>query len=97
MIRLTPNEKLYLKRHFLCFLAVIGMLLSGASSSHAQVGIPWTWGRNGEGQLGDGTRTDGRSTPGQVKGLTGVVKAVGGGWQFLALKSDGTVWDWGVL
>jgi regulator of chromosome condensation (RCC1) repeat-containing protein len=35
-----------------------------------------------------------RSTPGQVCGLTGVVAVAAGGIGGLALKSDGTVWEW---
>jgi len=35
-----------------------------------------------------------RSTPGQVCGLTNIVAVAGGGIGGLALKSDGTVWEW---
>ncbi len=57
-------------------------------------GTVWTWGDNGNGQLGDGTMTD-RLTPVQVVGLTDIV-AVSAGWDFtLALRRDGTVWAWG--
>ncbi|MFC6883614.1 S8 family serine peptidase [Actinomadura yumaensis] len=61
-------------------------------------GTVWAWGRNGEGQLGDGTTTW-RPSPVQVSGLTGVVSAPGavaaGGRHSLAVRSDGTVWAWG--
>ena len=57
-------------------------------------GRVWAWGRNSEGQLGDGTTTQ-RNTPVQVSGLNDVVAIAGGGSHTIALKSDGTVWTWG--
>jgi uncharacterized protein (TIGR03437 family) len=63
-------------------------------------GTVWAWGGNRCGQLGDGT-TLRRSTPVQVSGLIGVVAIAAGGTSrypashSLALKSDGTVWEWG--
>ncbi|MHB1421144.1 MAG: RCC1 domain-containing protein, partial [Bacillota bacterium] len=75
-----------------------------AGSSHSLAlksdGTIWAWGNNGNGQLGDNTTTQ-RNTPVQVKGLggsgflTGVVAITAGGSHSLALKSDGTVGDWG--
>jgi RHS repeat-associated protein len=60
----------------------------------------WAWGNNYYGQLGDGTTTN-RSTPIQVSGLSGVTAIstslfgdIDG--HSLALKSDGTVWAWGL-
>ncbi len=52
------------------------------------------WGRNDEGQLGDGT-TVRRTTPVRVGTLTGIVGIAGGRDHGLALRSDGTVWAWG--
>ncbi|HEX5415108.1 MAG TPA: hypothetical protein VFZ25_05535, partial [Chloroflexota bacterium] len=57
-------------------------------------GTVWAWGRNQQGQLGDGTTTD-STTPIQVSGLSGVVAIAVGGATSFALKSDGTVWAWG--
>ena len=56
--------------------------------------LPYAWGGNSNGQLGDGTTT-GHNTPAQVTGLSGVT-AVAGGWlHSMALKNDGTVSSWG--
>lgn len=63
-------------------------------------GTVWAWGRNFDGQLGDGTKTD-RRTPVQVKGpdgygyLTNVIAISTGPADSFAQKSDGTVWGWG--
>jgi alpha-tubulin suppressor-like RCC1 family protein len=60
-----------------------------------------TWGMNSNGQLGNGTTTD-SPLPVQVLGtnaagnLTGVTAIMGGEEHNVALKSDGTVWAWGM-
>lgn len=65
-------------------------------------GTVWAWGANDTGQLGDGTTTLQRNTPVQVRGpggvryLTNVVAIAAGIRHSLALKSDGTVWNWGL-
>ena len=68
-------------------------------SSHTLVvkttdGTPWAWGANGDGQLGDGSRTA-RQTPTLVSGLSRVVAVAAGARHSLALTSDGSVWAWG--
>jgi alpha-tubulin suppressor-like RCC1 family protein len=61
----------------------------------------WAWGRNDYGALGDGSTTN-SAIPVQVKGPSGVgflrdIIAIDGGGLFTAaLKSDGTVWTWGL-
>lgn len=62
----------------------------------------WTWGRNDEGQLANGTRWDYEVLPLQVPGLEGTIALAGsttfadeGGANYLAVKYDGTVWSWG--
>jgi alpha-tubulin suppressor-like RCC1 family protein len=56
----------------------------------------WTWGRNDNGQLGDGTLTT-RSTPEAVGGISvpGIREIAAGGDFALVLGSDGSVWGWG--
>jgi len=59
-------------------------------------GTVWTWGRNWNGGLGDGTTTD-RHTPVPVQGgLSNVVAISAGNGNTVALRSDGTVWAWGM-
>jgi len=52
------------------------------------------WGRNGQGQLGDGTQT-GSSAPVQVREITTATSVTGGGGHSCALLADGTVRCWG--
>ncbi|MFP2932743.1 RCC1 domain-containing protein, partial [Pyxidicoccus sp. 3LG] len=58
-------------------------------------GTVWAWGVTYYGQMFDHQARTVRPTPTQVPGLTGVVALREGGWHWLALKSDGTVWAWG--
>ena len=61
-------------------------------------GTLWAWGGDFGGQLGIGVPA--RPIPGQVRGLNGVTTvaaALGGSCRNLALKGDGTVWEWGTL
>jgi uncharacterized repeat protein (TIGR01451 family) len=75
-----------------------GIIAIACGDSHSmavkQGGTVWTWGYNGRGQLGDGTKTN-RNTPGQVPGLTQVVAVEGGYGHSLAARQDGKVWAWG--
>jgi hypothetical protein len=57
-------------------------------------GTVWAWGRNLEGQLGDGSTTS-RTVPGQVSGLSGITAIAAGEYHSMALRNDGTVWCWG--
>ena len=51
----------------------------------------WCWGMNSSGQLGFAPNDDGRSTPRQVEGLSGVVAVDGGFQHTCAVVADGTV------
>jgi alpha-tubulin suppressor-like RCC1 family protein len=64
-------------------------------------GTVWAWGSNSYGQLGDNTTSE-RHLPVQLKDntgtgfLTGAVSVAAGSLHSYALKSDGTVWAWGL-
>src|SRR5262249_14003923 len=71
-----------------------------AGSGHSVVlkkdGTVWTWGYNGEGQLGTRGAADSRfPVPTQVEGLSDIKAVVAGDRHCLARKGDGTVWAWG--
>jgi alpha-tubulin suppressor-like RCC1 family protein len=56
-------------------------------------GTLWAWGRNENGQLGDGTNTN-RSIPVPVLGISGAV-AIGTHYHTVVVLGDGSVWAWG--
>ena len=59
-------------------------------------GTLWTWGRNAYGRLGDNTTTA-RSTPiTTFAGGTNWKQVSGGGNHTAAIKTDGTLWTWGI-
>ena len=57
-------------------------------------GTVWAWGRNVEGQLGDGTNVQ-RKRAVQVLGLSGIVVIAAGDNHNLAAKGDGGLVSWG--
>lgn len=59
-----------------------------------EAGDVFCWGRNLDGELGDGTGQT-RRTPVPVVGLTSVHQLAGSRYHTCALKRDGTVWCWG--
>jgi alpha-tubulin suppressor-like RCC1 family protein len=59
-------------------------------------GTLWCWGRNAQGQLGDGTNTN-RALPVQVVALDNNVKGVAAGANHTcAVEKDGSLWCWGM-
>src|SRR5262249_3375351 len=62
-------------------------------------GKVWSWGSNHYGELGNGTTSQvvgSNPTPVPVPGLTGVIQIAAGTNDSFALRSDGTVWAWGI-
>ncbi len=57
-------------------------------------GTVWGWGRNVNGELGDGTAVT-RPLPTKVPSLSNVVAIAAGAWISFAVKSDGTLWVFG--
>lgn len=86
-----------------------GVMAISAASEHALAlqsdGTVWAWGRDSCGQLGDGKYGPGVWGPVPVSNLSDVIAISAGGvgetmpgWfdgHSLALKRDGTVWEWG--
>jgi len=58
-------------------------------------GTVWAWGSNAYGQLGNGAIFTGTNVPVQASSLTGVKNVEAGEYFTVALKNDGTVWNWG--
>ena len=71
---------------------VVGSSYTCAQRGDARV---WCWGKNGNGQLGNGATADAPTpTPVPTLGLT-VVELAAGSMQTCARKADGTLWCWG--
>ncbi len=81
-------------------VAISNVSVVAAGSSHSAAvktdGSVWTWGANGSGQIGNGESGSGKLNPVQVPGLTGVTNIAAGGRHAMALKTNGTVWGWGL-
>ena len=57
-------------------------------------GTLWAWGKNANGQLGNGNTTN-YSSPIQIGALTTWIQVLGGRKSSYARKTDGTIWAWG--
>ena len=57
-------------------------------------GNVWAWGKNADGQLGNGTKNE-ILIPTRITSLSNVVDIAMGITHALAVKSDGTAWVWG--
>jgi alpha-tubulin suppressor-like RCC1 family protein len=85
-------------------LAVVGGVLRVGGGTQAggagfvvlntPAGAVWTWGANGDGQLGDNSTTQ-RKYPGPVSGMGTVTAVAAGASHALAIDSTGVVWAWG--
>lgn len=82
---------------------VVAVAADNHSLALKRDGTVWAWGDNFSGQLGDGTTTS-RTTPVQVAGLNDVAAiATGAESMFfgyvhsVAVKHDGTVWEWPIF
>lgn len=68
---------------------------NGCTYAIKKDGTLWSWGFNGNGELGLGDKID-RNVPTQIPGLTDVIQVAGTNGAFAAcLKADGTVYAWG--
>lgn len=83
-------------------LAVVGFAIVCSRASFAQApGTVAAWGYGANGQIGDGTPLEALLTKKwntyvAVQGLDGVMVIAAGHEHSLAVKSDGTVWAWGL-
>jgi alpha-tubulin suppressor-like RCC1 family protein len=78
-------------------LVLLGLSLTGAGVAVAASapGVPWAWGSNSYGQLGNGTTSTSPSGPAPVAGLDDVVDLSGGREHVVALTASGAVYTWG--
>jgi alpha-tubulin suppressor-like RCC1 family protein len=70
-----------------------------ASYSYHCIGIQtdgtlWTWGYNGDGQLGDGTKIN-KEVPTQIGAATNWKSVSNNFSNSFAIKTNGTIWGWG--
>ena len=84
------------------YLHSVTVIMGGETHNMAlkSDGTLWSWGYNFVGELGDGTTND-AATPvqvglGSIPPLTSVIKLGGRTYFSLAVKSDGTIWGWGM-
>jgi uncharacterized repeat protein (TIGR01451 family) len=62
----------------------------------ASDGTVWSWGNNASSQLGHGAPGSQNPTPGQVPNFANVTTIAAGTRHSVALKTDGSVWGWGL-
>ncbi len=79
-------------------LTGVTAIAAGYSTGYAlkSDGTVWSWGGNSIGQLGNGSDAERSLVPVQVTGLSTVTSLSSGRLTGYALKSDGTVWSWGL-
>ena len=54
----------------------------------------WSWGYNGTGQLGDGTKVD-RTNPLKIKEENKFIKVSAGQYHVMSIDEEGNLWTWG--
>lgn len=59
-------------------------------------GQVWGWGGNADNTLGVSTQTTTQTTPVRINGLDHIMAIAAGDGHGAALRSDGTVWTWGI-
>ena len=59
-------------------------------------GTLWIWGNNDNGAAGQNSTNNGYSSPTQVPGTTWKECGMGDNGAVVALKTDGTIWSWGL-
>lgn len=79
---------------FIALVVTAAFLAVPALGSPGSTGLPFAWGSNGGGQLGNGDPLQ-YTTPVQVPGAEDYTAVYAGVSFSLGLKSDGTVWAWG--
>ena len=68
---------------------------NGQSAGIKTDGTLWTWGFNGQGQLGDGSNVN-RNTPTPINNSPNW-KTISSGYNHMtAIKQDNTLWTWGL-
>ncbi len=74
---------------------VAAALFTGATSTLlAQAGVPFSWGWNSDGQIGDGSHND-RLAPFKISKLSGIAQVARSGISSFARRSNGSVYAWG--
>ncbi|NTX58684.1 RCC1 domain-containing protein, partial [Myxococcus sp. CA039A] len=58
-------------------------------------GLVWSWGRNEQGQLGDGVPSTSKLLPARVSALGTAVAVAAGGDHSHAILADRSLWSWG--
>ncbi|BEP14725.1 hypothetical protein acdb102_30360 [Acidothermaceae bacterium B102] len=76
-------------------IKAVGSSSSDTGFAVAQDGTVWTWGNNGEGELGTTSTAAATTLPAQVPGLSGIRAVAGGFTNGYALSTSGVVSAWG--
>jgi alpha-tubulin suppressor-like RCC1 family protein len=83
--------------------AKVSMSPGGGGHCIKTDGTLWGWGNNRFGRIGDGTETNpstytynDRSSPVQIGALTNWAEVVDGTFSTACVKTDGTLWTWGL-